>query len=357
MGCGAGVLWRLLARHRFRLPLTSLPACACDLSCGLLNSALGNLQDLLLARAVRRVALDDDPLLVIGHWRTGTTLLHELLALDRRHRCPTNYECFVPRHFLISDRWLKPCIRFVLPQNRIADAMRVEWDLPQEDEFALLALGAPSPYLGIAFPNEPSQFSEYYALDELDAEQLALWQQTWTDFLRRLIWKRPGRLVLKSPTHTFRLPVIERVFPRARYLHIVRDPYTVFASTVKLWKSLFAAQSYQKPTYEGLDERVLATFCRMYERFEASRGLVDPGRICDLRYEDLVRDPIGQLRRVYAQLDLGDFAPVMPAVEAYFGQRRDYRPGRYQLTAEQSAAVTQRWLPYMQRYGYLACSD
>lgn len=354
MGCGFLVLWRLLAGHRFRLPLVSLPACACDLSCGLFNSALGILQDLLLGRSVGRVALDDDPLFVIGHWRTGTTLLHELLALDPRHRCPTNYECFVPRHFLISERWLKPCIRFLLPRNRIADSMPVAWDLPQEDEFALLALGAPSPYLSIAFPNEPPQFGAYCSLEALSPAELAGWQRTLTDFFRRLIWKQPGRLVLKSPTHTFRLPVLEELFPRARYVHIVRDPYTVFPSTIKLWKSLFAAQSYQQPNYEGLDERVLSTFCRMYERFEATRGRVEPGRICDLRYEDLVRDPVGQMRRVYEHLDLGDFGALAAAVEAYFGQRDDYRPSRYTLTAEQHAAVTRRWLPYMQRYGYAA---
>ncbi|MCU0979079.1 MAG: sulfotransferase [Pirellulaceae bacterium] len=352
MGCGFGALWRLLASHRFRLPLRSLPACACDVSCALFNSTLGGLQDLLLARSLKRIVLNDDPLLVVGHWRSGTTLLHELLALDARHRCPTNYECFVPRHFLISQRWLKPCIGFLLPKNRLADSMPVEWDLPQEDEFALVALGVPSPYLSIAFPNEPPQFGRYYALDGLSPGELVRWQQTLTRFLRQLIWNRPGRLVLKSPPHTFRLPVLEQLFPRARYLHLVRDPYAVFASTVKLWKSLFAAQSYQRPTYEGLEERVLETFCRMYERFESARLQIDPHRICDVRYEDLVRDPLGQMRQVYERLELGDFDLVAAAVEAYFGQRADYRPSRYQLTPQQHAAVTERWLPYMRRYGY-----
>jgi len=352
MGCSFSALWRLLAAYGFRVPLRSWPACACDLSCALFNSVLGGVQDLLVAPAVERVALADDPLFVVGHWRSGTTLLHELLALDPRHRCPTNYECFVPRHFLISQRWLKPCIRFLLPKNRIADSMPVEWELPQEDEFALLALGAPGPYLSIAFPNSPPQFGDYYALDGLNPDQLTRWQQTLTRFLRQLIWNRPGRLVLKSPPHTFRLPVLEQLFPRARYLHIVRDPYAVFASTVKLWKSLFAAQSYQRPTYEGLEDRVLETFCRMYARFEAARPQIDPERICDVRYEDLVRDPQGQMRQVYQHLELGDFAAVSPAVDAYFGQRADYRPSRYQLAPEQQAAVSERWLPLMRRYGY-----
>jgi len=352
MGCGFPALWRLLVGHRFRLPLRALPECACDVGCALFNSALGCLQDLLLTRSLNRIALADDPLFVVGHWRTGTTLLHELLALDAQHRCPTNYECFVPHHFLISQRWLKPWIRFVLPKNRIADDMPVEWDLPQEDEFGLLALGAPSPYLSLAFPNEPPQFDASYTLAGLRPSERTRWEQALLRFLRSLIRNRPGRLVLKSPPHPFRLPVLETLFPRARYLHIVRDPYAVFASTVKLWKSLFAAQSYQRPTFAGLEERALTTFCRMYDSFESARPKIDPQRICDVRYEDLVRDPLGQMRQIYQRLDLGDFETAAPAVEAYFARRADYRPSRYQLAPEHHAEVTRRWLPYMHKYGY-----
>lgn len=352
MGCGFPALWRLLAAQRFRLPLASLPECGCDVLCALFNSTLGSLQDLLLARSLNRIALADDPLFVVGHWRTGTTLLHELLALDPQHRCPTNYECFVPHHFLISQQWLKPWIRFVLPKNRIADQMPVEWDLPQEDEFGLLALGAPSPYRDLAFPNEPPQFDASYTLADLSPRERTRWEHALRKFLRCLIRNRPGRLVLKSPPHTFRLPVLEQLFPRARYLHIVRDPYAVFASTIKLWKSLFAAQSYQRPAFVGLDERVLTTFCQMYDSFESARRDIDPQRICDVRYEDLVRDPLAQMRQIYQRLELGDFAPTAPAVAAYFAQRTGYRPSRYQLAPEHHAAVTQHWLPYMQKYGY-----
>lgn len=352
MGCSLPALWRLLAAQRFCVPIRALPECACDLACAAFNSTLGALQDLLLRRALRRIDLPEDPLFVVGHWRTGTTLLHELLALDPRHRCPTNYECFVPNHFLISQQWLKPWIRFVLPKNRLADEMPVAWDLPQEDEFGLLALGAPSPYLSLAFPNEPPQFDGAYTLVGLSAEERRRWERRLQKFLRCLLRNRSGRLVLKSPPHTFRLPVLEALFPRARYLHIVRDPYAVFASTVKLWKSLFAAQSYQRPDFADLEERVLTTFCQMYDCFESARPQLDPQRICDVRYEDLVRDPLAQLQQVYQRLDLGDWTPAAPAVAAYFAQRTGYRPGRYELAPEHHAAVTRRWLPYMHRYGY-----
>ena len=74
--------------------------------------------------------------------------------------------------------------------------------------------------------------------------------------------------MLKSPPHTFRLPMLQQMFPQARYIHLVRDPYDVFPSTVRLWKSLYAAQGYQRPTYAGLEEQVLETFCRMYRSWK-----------------------------------------------------------------------------------------
>lgn len=355
MGAGLPTLWRLLVAQRFRIGWRAIPAYACDAGCAAFNSALGAVHDALLSRSLRRVTLDDDPVFVLGHWRSGTTLTHELLALDSRHRSPTNYECFVPHHFLISQRWLKPCIRFVLPKTRLADAMPVAWDLPQEDEFALLALGAPSPYQSIAFPNEPQRFDACCTLDELSLGERLRWERTWQRFLRRLIRNRPGRLVLKSPTHTFRLPILEQLFPRARYVHIVRDPYAVFASTVKLWRSLFAAQSYQRPTHAGLEERILTTFCRMYDRFESARSQVAPGRIYDVRFEDLVRDPLGQVRQIYQRLDLGEYDSR--AIQTYMAQRAGHRADQYSLSPEQHAAVTRRWLPYMRKYGYTESRD
>jgi omega-hydroxy-beta-dihydromenaquinone-9 sulfotransferase len=216
----------------------------------------------------------------------------------------------------------------------------------------LCNLGIPSPYWTIAFPNEPPQCSEYFELDGLSPAAQRRWQQALARFLKQLTWKRPGRLVLKSPPHTFRLPTLQRMFPQARYIHLVRNPYDVFASTLRLWKSLYAAQGYQRPTYAGLEEQVLHLFCRLYQRLEATREVIDPRRFCDLRYEDLIADPTGQLRQVYRQLDLGDFEPMVPAIAAYLRQRTEYRPNRHELAPHQHAVLTQRWLPHLKKYGY-----
>ena len=115
MGCDFFGLLRLLGRHRFAVHPGRLPACLFDLWFSAFNTATGALQQLLLGPGADRTKLEGDPIFIIGHWRTGTTLLHELLAMDGRLRCPTTFECFTPNNFLISETLLKPWSGFTLP--------------------------------------------------------------------------------------------------------------------------------------------------------------------------------------------------------------------------------------------------
>ena len=352
MGCDFFGLTRLLLRNGFRVRWSYLPDCMIDVSFSLANTGLGGVKNLLFARRLNRVELTDDPVFIIGHWRTGTTLLHELLALDPRHRCPTTFECFAPNHFLVSERFLKGWTGFVLPSRRPADNMEMGWDRPQEDEFALCNLGVPSPYATIAFPNHPPQFQEYFELEDVPPRLRSRWRRTFLSFLRQLAYKRPGRIVLKSPPHTFRLPLLCEMFPRARFVHMVRNPYLVFMSTVRLWKSLYASHGYQKPNYQGLEEFVFETFLRMHRRLDATRELVDSGRFHQLRYEDVIRNPVAEMRTLYKKLALGEFAAVEAAIEDYFRRGADYQTNRYELTPKLHAEITRRWKPYIEEYGY-----
>ncbi|MEO8496424.1 MAG: sulfotransferase, partial [Planctomycetota bacterium] len=108
-------LVRILNANRWRVSPSHWPGCCIDLTFALANSGLGAVQSLVFRSRLRHLEIQEDPVFIIGHWRTGTTLLHELLALDPGHTCPTNYQCFVPSHFLLTERWLKPWTNFALP--------------------------------------------------------------------------------------------------------------------------------------------------------------------------------------------------------------------------------------------------
>ena len=345
-------LLRILNENREQLTLSNLPGCAVDLCFAMGNTSLRGMQHLIYGPRLKRVELHAEPVFVIGHWRTGTTLIHELLALDNRHSFPTTYQCFAPNHFVLSERFLKPWTEFTLPKTRPPDKMAMGWDRPQEDEFALCNRGVPSPYATIAFPNRPPQNLDYLELEALSPIERERWERGFIGFLKQVQFRRPGRLILKSPTHTFRVPTLLELFPGARFLHMVRDPTTVFMSSVRLWTTLGKTHGYQPPDRQSVEEFVYDTFERMHERLEATRHLIPQKQFVEIRYEELVADMCSTMQGVYQQLGLGSFDAVQPAIADFAARHATYRTNEYTISEETRAEVVRRWRPYYQKYGY-----
>jgi hypothetical protein len=297
--------------------------------------------------------LRDDPIFVVGHWRSGTTLLHELLSLDPRHTYPDTYACLAPSHFLLS-RYLVPWwLGLLMPKRRPMDNVSVGWKQPQEDEWALCLLGLPSVYRTIAFPRRLPQCPETLALDNLTPAVLHQWKETFTLFLKSVQWVQgKGRLVLKSPTHTSRIGHLFEMFPNARFVHVVRDPTSVFPSTMRLWTRLAADHGLQAPDQDLLKQYVLDTFVQMYEAFEQQRLALPSHCICDVHYEALAADPVGQLQRVYESLDLGSFEKTRPAVQQWAEASAGYRTNRYEVPDDLRACIEDRWGDFCRRYHY-----
>lgn len=343
---------RVLARNRFAVSPSRIPMASILTGISLVNSCLGLLQHWFYRRRIAATELVDDPVFVLGHWRAGTTLLHELLVCDPRHTYPDTYACFGPNHFLLTDRSLKRLIGFSLPKQRPMDNMAIGWEYPQEDEWALCNMGLPSPYLRIMFPNRPLTGPSYLDLRDVPPADRERWKRGLLWFLKCLTLRDSKRIVLKTPGHTCRIRTLLELFPRARFVHIVRDPLEVFPSTIHTWKRMYRYHGLQVPRYEGLEEYVLDTFCRMYEVYWEDVGGIDPGRLWEVRYEDLVADPLGQMEIVYRQLDLGDFESVRPHVAEYVARVGGYRTNRYEMTDSLRQQIAARWGPYLAKYGY-----
>lgn len=333
------------------------PMLASAIVSGLVNSALGSIQRATHGARIENLQLAQPPLFILGHWRSGTTLLHELLALDERHKPPTSLECFAPTHCLVSGRYLKK-LRFLLPDKRPMDDMAFGWQRPQEDEFALMNMGLPSVYRQIAFPNNPPIDLETLDFDGVPAKERERWQEGLRRFVKTVALRNPKkRIVLKSPQHLGRVGVLLEAFPDARFVHIVRDPHVVFHSTAKLWKALFEIHALQTPGFEGLEERVLSSFERLYAGFERDRNLIAPGRLHELRYDDLVADPLTELRKLYDGLSLGGFDRVRPGVEAYLRDTANYRTNVFEPDPAIAAKIDRRWGRFMRSYGYCRAGE
>ena len=347
--------FRVLARYRFRIGLRQVPIALAITLLGAVQTLLRLAEHLIYRKKIARTKIADSPIFIIGHWRTGTTHLHELLALDPRFTYPTTYECFSPHHFLVSKWFVAPFFKYVLPATRMQDNMAIGLDHPQEEEFALCMLGVVTPYMNCAFPHQKAEYLRFYDLDRIDRREAQRWEDAFVRFLKKVTLLRPKTLILKSPPHTFRVATLLRLFPRARFVYLVRNPYEVFLSTVHLWKSLSKALSLQSVDFTGLEEYVLEVFNLMHQKFEDTRGLIPQSQLCTIRYEDLVVDPIRQLRILYENLGLDGFDAVVPALQKYLAGVADYQKNTYTLSPEIHARITQRWGAFIAQYGYDSC--
>lgn len=348
-----GVWLKLVGQHGCRVSPSRLGLLATITATTAFNSVAGWICNARFAKQLRTVEVRNDPVFIIGHWRSGTTLLHELMMLDERFFCPSTYQCFAAGHFLLTESVLPPLLAWMMPAKRPMDNVAAGWDRPQEDEFALMNLGAASPYRRMAFPATASNEATALDLTTLDEPTLSHWQATMRRFLRMLAVRDSRRTVLKSPPHTARMGVLKAMFPQARFLHIVRDPLVVFPSTMRLWRSLDFVQGMQVDRGERLESYVLDTFDVMYNAFERDKAELPAGCLHELKYEDLVADPVAELSKAYEVLSLGGFDSVQPALAKEAEAMQRYRRNRYEVDERTRSLVVERWRPFFERYGYV----
>jgi hypothetical protein len=332
---------RLLRRERFRIDPECWPRAVWITGLSLGNS--------IAARAVERrhgaaiaATRVEAPVFILGHYRSGTTYLHELLATDPNFALPNRFQAFNPRTFLATEPWLAPLVEpFMLPRR------------VQEDEIAYMVLTQQSPYLDWCFPRSRSGYGRYLTFRDADPVEVAAWSAGLVYFLKALTLKNRRPLILKSPPHTARVHLLLDLFPDARFIHIRRDPYTVFLSTIGLLKAVRPVFRLQRGPRTIDVEAVLQTYTTMYDAYFADCSLIPPGRGIEIAYEDLERDPIGQLRAIYRTLSLGEFAAVQPALESYLASIAGYRKNRHpELDEATRQRIAEAWSRSFEAWGY-----
>lgn len=293
------------------------------------------------------------PLFVLGHWRNGTTHLHNLLAVDDRFAFPNNYQSLYPCSFLTAESLHSRAVDFFMPKRRPMD--NVEWNMqsPQEDEFALCISSFKSPCMGWVFPQRRDHYDTYLTIRDVSDREIAEWQETLLLFLKKLTWKLERPLILKSPPHTCRIKLLLQIFPQARFVHIHRNPYAVFPSARRTFQVNFDLHRLQRPRLSDLDDWILRQYRQMYAVFFEERSSIPAGHFHEVCYEELEQDPLGQVKRLYNALDLPDFAHAEPALRGYVASIAGYQKNEFpNLPAELRRRIAEEWRESFEQWGY-----
>jgi omega-hydroxy-beta-dihydromenaquinone-9 sulfotransferase len=314
------------------------------------------IEALRVARRVEAVSFDPPPVFIVGHWRSGTTLLHNLMSRDPRFCFPTIVDVLRPYDFYPNpfDFITRRIVLRFIPRTRPMDDVPIDPESPQEEELALATMGAPSFFNCIYFPREMSSvFAKEVLFAGGNEETLRLWRDALRYYLAKLAALNPGRrLLLKNPAHSARIPLLLALFPRAKFIHIHRDPSAVFHSMRNFYGRMLPILALQDYRPADIDGHILWAYPKLMNQLLASLATLPQGDAIVVRYDELVADPANTLKRIYRDLNLGDFERVKYAMEAYAQEHLHGMSPPPTLDQQTASRLALDWGSVYTRLGY-----
>lgn len=275
----------------------------------------------------------DDPVVVVGMMRSGTTLVQRLLAADPGHHAALGWEVLEAAPPLTSDpaavepRRRKGLDREAQTREHAPELFAIHpmHALEAEEEIVWLADAFLShvPESGAHVPAYRSWLDTQDLTPAYDHLHLVLQLLQWQ---KRLRGETAGRWVLKTPAHLGYLDTLRARFPRMHLVHLHRDPQDTIPSGASLNTVLHRMHSdHVDPHRVGAEwlERMGWTHDRALDVREAW----DHTGVTDLAFTDAVRDPLGSIARIYADLGTPLTAEAGSAMRTWL-DRRPPDPGR-----------------------------
>jgi hypothetical protein len=277
--------------------------------------------------------LHEEPLFIMGFWRTGTTHLHALLIQDERYAYVNNLQGLMPASVVSGGKFLSPVMQLLFPKTRPMDNIAITPYAPQEEDIAMMNLTPHTFYHYVLFPTKIDELFERYILMEgLSEDELNEWRNTYLYLLRSttyIMGKKP--LALKNPPNIARIPELVKLFPKAHYVEIRRDPLTTWLSYIHLHHSTIPTHNIEDFSWDEVEKSSMRIFERTTKRWFEQRHLIPEENLAVIKYEDLVDTPIETLRSVYKTLGLSD-KEVVPRWESYLNSIKGYKRNAYTPT-------------------------
>nr|WP_228024894.1 sulfotransferase [cf. Phormidesmis sp. LEGE 11477] len=294
------------------------------------------------------------PIFIIGHWRSGTTFLHSVLSQAPQFAYTSPLAVGLPWDFLTLGNALRPILEGALPKDRFIDRVPVNPDSPQEDEIALASMQLLSFYQGLYFPKQFSKhFNAGIFFEGCSDLEIETWQQAMVLFCKKLQLQNPDQqLLIKNPVYTARVQKLRELWPAAKFIHIYRNPYIVYRSTLNFYDKLFRELSLQAFDQVPVEEIILESYPKMIETAQRETSALPTQDFVELRFETFEANPVEQLEKIYAQLELTGWKEDLPYFQRYLESQKHYRKNEYTFPKEMTERVRDRWQPLLEQWGY-----
>jgi hypothetical protein len=293
------------------------------------------------------------PIYILGHWRSGTTLLHNLMCCHKNIAYPTTYQTVFPNNLFFFKGVMRAIMQYYLPDKRLVDHIKMHVDFPQEEDFALGNEEGFSFYYWFFFPNEYQKITdEFLSLSSEDAKKMKKYKLGYKRFIKRCLLNVGGdQYIAKNPPNMARIPFILDLFPGSRFVYIERNPYEVLMSTFRFHKGFLKTLQLQDMDDETLWKFIIQTYGVMYHRYQESKHLIPQKNLVEIKYEELVADP----GKIYNSLRLGIFSDLKTDVsklKSLIEANQAHSANTYHFEKEYIARVNAKLASVIERQGY-----
>ena len=317
---------------------------------------LGKIEDAMWGRKLASYEIDPEPLFLLGHWRSGTTHLHNLLGRDPNHTFPTVLQVVFPSCFLSTDQLIPALTSGMMDETRTYDNVKQGWEEAAEDEIALAKLTGMSPYISFMFPDNSARYERYVDFQEVTGDERERWKEAFRWFIKKIMISTGGkRVIVKSCTHTARIPLLLEMFPNAKFVHIHRHPYEVFASTLHMRSHTDWENFFQLPEDSVEETRHVQTALlgrRVFERYLEDRHLIPEENLIELAYDDVCGNEMAVTETIYKQFELPGWEHYKPILEEYLSGIAGYKRNKLDIDQELKDEVYDEWRLVFDNYEY-----
>ena len=314
------------------------------------------IQSLYVPFKLRSVSLKEKPpVFVIGHWRSGTTHLHYLLAQDDQFSYLEAFQAFFFKVAFVSKSFMRPVLNYFMPSTRPQDNIKIDASAPTEEEHPLTNLTEKSGMQTFFFPRNRKYFDKFNLFENTKKNEINSWKKIYHKMLCQiaLYQGKDKQLLLKNPHNTGRIKVLLELYPNAKFIFIHRNPYDVFLSNVHLYNSTIKTQFLQEFNQDEVEKRVIYCYEKTMKKYIEERALIDPKNHVEISYKELADEPIKTIRKIYDKIELGEFSKVESKIQDYLKSLGEYKTNQFKKPEKELInTINERWEFSFKEWGY-----
>lgn len=326
-------IFRLLKQNRFIITPRYMPRFLYAMLISSIITPFRLQEHFKTNKKIQQTQIKKDPIFILGHWRSGTTYLHNVLSQDPQFGFCSTFHTTVPGAFITGEKQLKPIVAASIPSKRPMDNAALAPDLPQEEEYGIANISPYGYYNGWVFPKNMTTYNSYVPIGNQAPKRKHEWMQTYDFFIKKLTYLHKGKqLLLKNPAHTARLDVLPEMYPQAKFINIHRNPYDVFYSMQKFMRIILPKYCVQAPlSIEEMQDQILSMYKILYTTYIKQKETIPKESLIEIRYEDFIKDPQPYIERIYKTLEIDGYEQAKQHITQYIASQRSFKTSNYQM--------------------------